>query len=85
MRAVYIQKRLRQDVFGNYFFSMYAGRMVEQDAADRLSRTRSQANVTSMNLIEMIRIFSCHYPEADPIMLRLGSTAFVRLLTFSNE
>jgi hypothetical protein len=76
---------LRQDVFGKLFLFDDAGRMVEQDAADRLSRTRSQANVTSMNIIEMIRIFSCHYPETDPIMLRLGSTAFVRLLTFSNE
>jgi hypothetical protein len=70
MRAVYIQKRLRQDVFGKLFLFDDAGRMVKQDAADRLWRTPSQANVTSMNLIEMIKIFSFHYSETNPIMRR---------------
>jgi len=53
---------------GNYFFSMTLDAWVAQDAADRLSRTRSHANLTSMNLIEMIKIFSFHYSETNPIM-----------------
>jgi len=37
---------------------------------------RSEANLTSMNLIEMIKIFSYHYSETNPIMLGFDFNRF---------
>jgi hypothetical protein len=49
MRAVYIQNRLRQNVFGNYFFAIPVGRRSSKGAGNYLPREQSLESKPNIN------------------------------------
>jgi len=49
MRAVYIQKRLRQDVFGNYFFAITPDRRSSTGAGDHFAREQPLEGEPNIN------------------------------------